>query len=79
MKNRKDETLFSKNIHYLRRSKGWTMDELARRLDVSEPTVSMWESGKRRPLNWEMVVAVCKLFGLTIDQLILKDLTKEEK
>lgn len=56
-------------IKYLRNQKGWTRIELAKRLDVSGPSVSDWESGKKQPKQ-ESLIRLAKVFNLTLDQLI---------
>ena len=38
-----------KNIAKLRRAKGWTQDDLARRLFITRQTVSGWEIGRTQP------------------------------
>ena len=47
---------------------GWSMRELARRLDISPSTVSRWESGKENPWpsQWERV---SKLMGVKVTDL----------
>ena len=44
-----DEHSIGKTIASLRKSKGWTQVELAEKLNVSDKTVSKWESESGLP------------------------------
>lgn len=37
--------IFSQKLQLIRKNKGLTQEELARKLDVSRQTVARWESG----------------------------------
>ena len=63
-------------IAALRRAKGWSQSELARRLQVSPSTVGMYEQGRREPAA-EVLVAISELFGVTVDYLLTGRLTAE--
>jgi transcriptional regulator with XRE-family HTH domain len=39
----------SEDLKYFRKAKGWTQEELARRLGVTLNTVQRWEMGKTKP------------------------------
>jgi putative transcriptional regulator len=39
----------SEDLKYLRKTKGWTQEELARKLGVTLNTVQRWEMGKTQP------------------------------
>ena len=69
--------MLSEKIINLRKSRGWSQEELAERLDVSRQSVSKWESGVSNP-ELDKVVAMSTLFGVSTDYL-LKDVTTEEK
>lgn len=62
-------TLLSNQIESLRRKKGWSQAELAKRLHISPSTVGMYEQGRREP-SINMLIALSKEFGVTIDYLI---------
>ncbi len=66
-------SIFSKNLRYLRKQKGWGQDELAKRTNRSQPTVQLWESDKRSP-TMEMVTELAEIFGVDVNTLIYKDL-----
>ena len=70
-------TMLSEKIINLRKSRGWSQEELAERLNVSRQSVSKWESGVSNP-DLDKIVAMSTLFGVSTDYL-LKDVTAEEK
>ena len=68
--------MLSEKIINLRKSRGWSQEELAERLDVSRQSVSKWESGISNP-ELDKIVAMSTLFGVSTDYL-LKDATAED-
>ena len=58
--------MLSEKIINLRKSRGWSQEELAERLDVSRQSVSKWESGVSNP-ELDKIVAMSTLFGVTTD------------
>ena len=69
--------MLSEKIINLRKSRGWSQEELAERLNVSRQSVSKWESGISNP-DLDKIVAMSTLFGVSTDYL-LKDVTAEER
>ena len=63
-----------KNFRYLRKLKGWTQEEFANRLDIKRSLIGAYEEERAEP-KLEAMEAVCRMFKLTLDDLILKDLT----
>lgn len=61
--------MLGSRIAALRRVKGWSQSELARRLQVSPSAVGMYEQGRREPAA-EVLVALSELFGVTVDYLL---------
>lgn len=59
-----------KNICRLRTGLGLSQEELASRLGVSRQSVSKWETGTATP-ELDKVAALARLFGVTIDELVL--------
>ena len=68
--------MLSEKIINLRKSRGWSQEELAERLDVSRQSVSKWESGVSNP-ELDKIVAMSTLFGVSTDYL-LKDISHSE-
>ena len=56
-------------IAKLRKGKGWTQNELADKLQVSDKAISKWESNKGDP-SIEFLPALAELFGVTLDYLM---------
>lgn len=59
----------SEKIIKLRKSKGWSQEELAEKLGVSRQAVSKWESNMSTP-DLDKIVLLTDLFGVTSDYLI---------
>lgn len=60
---------FSEKLMELRRSKGWSQEQLGEKLGVTRQTVSKWELGDTTP-EMEKIAALSELFGITTDELI---------
>lgn len=60
----------SERIKELREQKGLTQGELARRLRISRPAISSWESGKTKNLREDNLLAIAREFGITVDELL---------
>lgn len=56
-------------IAKLRKKKGWTQNELADKLQVSDKAISKWESNKGDP-SIEFLPALAELFEVTLDYLM---------
>lgn len=63
---------FARKLKMLRKSKGWTQDELANRLGVSRSKIGNYELGLREP-GFEDLEAVADIFNCSIAFLIEKD------
>lgn len=53
----------------LRKSRGWSQEELGEKLGVTRQTVSKWELGETTP-EMEKIAAISELFGISTDELI---------
>lgn len=53
----------------LRKEKGWTQQELAEKLNVSNKLISKWENGGAIP-DVSYLQKYSELFGITIDRLV---------
>lgn len=60
---------FAEKFQLLRKSKGFTQEELAERLSVSRQAVAKWESGIAYPDIFNLI-AVSELFHVTVDYLV---------
>lgn len=53
----------------MRRSRGWTLDDLAARAEISASTLSRLESGKRQA-SLELLLPLTRQLGVGIDELV---------
>lgn len=60
---------FAEKLIELRKSRGWSQEELGDKLGVTRQTVSKWELGSTTP-EMEKISAMSELFGITTDELI---------
>ena len=56
---------------------GWTQGDLAGRCGVGKSTVSMWETGERKP-DIIMLKKLALIFGCTADDLLASIDTEKE-
>ncbi len=68
--------LFGRNLRYLRESINAKGKEIAKIFGVNGPTYSKYENGLVQP-NMEGLIAISEFFGVPIDDLLKKDLSKE--
>ena len=60
---------FSEKLLTLRKSRDFTQEQLAEKLDVSRQSISKWESGQAVP-ELEKIVALSGIFDVTTDYLL---------
>lgn len=60
---------FSKYLSKLRKEKGLTQAELAEKMNVSDKTISKWETGKGFP-ETTLLVPLADIFGISVDDLL---------
>lgn len=62
-------SIFSKRIKELRKESNFTQQELAEKLELTNSTVSDWETGRSEP-DLETLTKLAKLFSVTTDYLL---------
>lgn len=62
----------------LRKSKGWSQEELANRVQVSRQTVSAWERGLSS-IDVDSMILLCHEFDLTVEEFLKQAAGEEEK
>ncbi|WP_140938963.1 helix-turn-helix domain-containing protein [Sphingobacterium lumbrici] len=67
-----------KKIRLLRHQKGWSQEDVAKRLDISIPAFSKIETGIT-DVNLSRLNQISKLFGLTLVQLLSTSDSEEDK
>ncbi len=65
-------------IAALRRGLGWSQGQLAQFLQVSPSAVGMYEQGRREP-SLEILVALSRVFHVTVDYLLTGSPAPEEQ
>ena len=69
--------ILAEKILSLRKSNGWSQEELAERINVSRQSISKWESAAAIP-DINRILELAKLFGVTTDYLLKDDIEKTE-
>lgn len=59
-------------IAEMRKSSGFTQETLAKKMNVDQSTVSLWESGKSKPQR-KLHKKLAKLLGCTVDELLKEE------
>ena len=69
----------ARNLRYLRttRQPGYSQRELAHKLNISRSAYSRYEKGRYIPPLW-FLNAAAMFYGVSIDQLVNKDLKRSE-
>ncbi|SFC25532.1 Helix-turn-helix domain-containing protein [Parapedobacter composti] len=67
-----------KKIRLLRHQRGWSQEDVAKRLDISIPAFSKIETGIT-DVNLSRLDQISRLFGLTVVQLLATSDSEEEK
>ncbi|WP_019392738.1 helix-turn-helix domain-containing protein [Priestia filamentosa] len=70
--------IFSQRLKKERINKGWSQEELAKKLFVSRQSISKWENGQNYP-SIEIIIKISDLFNVTIDELLRSDEELTEK
>lgn len=63
-----------KNIKYLRKLRGWTQQEFATKLQIKRSLLGAYEEERAEP-RIEVLEIVSDMFKLTLDELLLKDVS----
>ena len=74
MKSKPDEIL-AKNLKFLRKQKGMTQEELAEHFNVQRSVIGSWETLRNHP-DIAKIVLMSDFFGVTLDDLMRKDIEK---
>ena len=59
------------SIKYLRIMNGYTQEELAKKLGITQKSISLYERNLNYP-STKNLIKLSKVFGITIDELISK-------
>jgi transcriptional regulator with XRE-family HTH domain len=67
-------SVISNNIRFLRKSRNWTQEQFAAEIDIKRSLVGSYEEGSADP-RLSNLLSMEKLFNVTVDDLISRDLT----
>ena len=65
--------MFNENLKKLRKSKGFTQEELALKINVVRQTVSKWEKGLSVP-DSDVLVKIADVLDINVDELLGADI-----
>jgi len=68
---------FSSNFSFLRKQKGYTQEEIGKKLDKDYSSIGKWEKGINSP-SMEDAFKVAELFNVDIADILTKDLRFED-
>lgn len=63
------KTMFAENIKRLRNERGWSQAMLAKVLETTKGTVSVWERGVRMP-DMNVLQKICAIFHISMGELV---------
>lgn len=67
-------SIAGQNLKYLRKLRGWTQEEFAIRLNIKRSLIGAYEEERADP-RLDVLEIVADIFKLTLDELLLKDLS----
>lgn len=67
-----------KNVRFLRKQRGYTLEQFGRLLGISKHTVSAFESGWNG-ISIPIIKKIRDLFNVSLDDLFYKDFSKMNK
>lgn len=65
-------------ISECRKAKGWTQNQLAEKLGITDKAVSKWETGRSMP-DLSLFTPLCNLLGITLNELLAGEHIPEEE
>jgi transcriptional regulator with XRE-family HTH domain len=65
-----------KNFRYLRKLRGWTQEDFANKLAIKRSLIGAYEEERAEP-RLEVLEVVCSVFKLSLEDLLLKDLSDQ--
>lgn len=69
---------FGEKLQALRKSRGWTQEQLSEQIHISRQTLSKWEQGSVLP-DTEYVLSVSRLFQVSTDYLLRDEYDQPEQ
>lgn len=69
-------TYFAQNLKHLRKRSARTQEQLGQEVQLGRTTIANYESGLSGPTDPEVLVRLAQLFGVSIDELLTRDLAQ---
>src|SRR6476619_7231919 len=69
--------LAGQNLKYLRKLRGWTQEEFARKLGIKRSLVGAYEEERAEP-RLEVLEVISDIYKVTLDELLRKDLSASQ-
>lgn len=69
--------LANKNLKYLRKLRGWTQEEFAKKIRIKRSLLGAYEEERAEP-RMDVLEIVADMFKLTLDELLRKDLSESK-
>ena len=69
--------MFCDKLRKLRLKNDYTQADLAKELNVSQPTIASWEAGKRTP-KWKSIKKIAEIFNVSPESLVDEMMEKPE-
>ena len=73
----KRKIFLGENIKYLRKNNGLSIKDLSNKINVPYSTLCCWENGIRTP-KLETIMEFVDFFGVSLTDIVSKDLSKEK-
>lgn len=73
-----NQTQIGKFISECRKAKGWTQNQLAEKLGITDKAVSKWETGRSMP-DLSLFTPLCNLLEITLNELLAGEHIPEEE
>src|ERR1700710_854822 len=70
-------SLAGRNLKYLRKLRGWTQEEFANKLKIKRSLLGAYEEERAEP-RIEVLEQIRNIFKLSLDDLLLKDLSENK-
>lgn len=65
----------NQNLKYLRKLRGWTQEEFAKKLNIKRSLIGAYEEERAEP-RIDVLEVACDMFKLTLDEILRKDLSE---
>lgn len=67
---------FNSNLEFLTKNKNLNQNQLANKLNVSRQSIQGYIKQGKQP-KYELLITICSLYNVSIDDMLTKDLSKE--